>query len=514
MRNKAKAGKPASTELYKESNWPDALQANLSESLEENCEVLKEAFRSCYDVVFREVIHERTEAILVYIEGIVQSQLLDNHLLRPLLIDLAAESQSKPTLDSLEKETITLSKISRTSKMREAVEGILSGNAVLLLDGFAEGFVLEVKGGIRRSVEEPTTEAVIRGPREGFNESIQTNTSLIRFKIKSPRLKTELFTIGAETQTSVVLTYMEGIANAKVVEEARKRLSKIDIDSVLESGYIEEMIEDQPFSPFPQLQYSERPDTVAGQLLEGRFAIFVDGTPFVLTGPVTFWQFLQASEDYYERFLISTFIRWLRFMFMFIALFLPALYVATTTFHQDMLPTSLILSIAAARETIPFPAVVEVLILEISFEALREAGIRLPKTLGQAVSIVGALVIGQAAVEAGIVSAPMVIIVALTGIASFTIPRFNMAIAIRMLRFPLLILAAVYGLFGIIIGTLLIALHLVQLKSFGVPYMSGIAPLREKELKDILTRAPWWRMIFRPRSFIGRNWKRGKRPNY
>jgi len=217
---------------------------------------------------------------------------------------------------------------------------------------------------------------------------------------------------------------------------------------------------------------------------------------------------LKSSEDYYERFYFGTFVLWLRYFFLFLSLFLPAIYVAITTFHQDLLPTSLVLSIAAARESIPFPAVIEALIMETSFEALREAGIRLPKTVGQAVSILGALVIGQAAVQAGIVSAPIVIIVSLTGIASFTIPRFNFAITIRLLRFPLLFMASAFGLFGIIIGTLWMLIHLSGLHSFGVPYLSGISPLRRDELKDILIRSPWWRMINRPSTALPSNRKR------
>lgn len=281
----------------------------------------------------------------------------------------------------------------------------------------------------------------------------------------------------------------------------QKKNQKIKIDAVLESGYIEEFIEDDTYSPFPQAQYTERPDTVAAQLLEGRFAIFTDNTPFVLTGPITFWRLMQASEDYYERYLMSNLIRWLRYMFLFVALYLPAIYVAVITYHQDLMPTNLMFSVASAREPIPFPAIIEALIMEISFEALREAGVRLPKTIGQTVSILGALVIGTAAVEAGIVSAPMVIIVSLTGIASFTIPRFNLAISIRMLRFPLMFLASIFGIFGIMLGTIILVLHLCNLQSFGIPYLSGISPFKRDEVKDIFVRAPWWTMTRRPGTY-------------
>lgn len=480
----------------------------ISPRLENSHQTMKGIFRHCSDVIFRPFeAAGKVKGFIVYIDGIVKSEDVSDYAIRPLLMQPVGSAD----LPQWETQTLTASQLSQIRTYKEATEAVLSGNAVIFADGSAGALILNARGGNRRSVEEPSTDSVIRGPREGFTENLRTNTGLLRFKLKSPALKTEAFTIGEHTQTNVVFAYLEDVADPGVLEEARKRLRSITIDGVLESGYIEELIEDQPFSPFPQMQYTERPDTVAGQLLEGRFAILTDGTPFVLVGPVTLWQFLQASEDYYERYIIGNLIRWLRFAFCFVALFLPAIYVAITTYHQDMLPTSLLLSIAAARESIPFPALVEALIMEVSFEALREAGIRLPRTVGQAVSILGALVIGQAAVQAGIVSAPMVIIVSLTGIASFTIPRFNMAISLRMLRFPLMILGGTFGLFGIIIGTVWIATHLCHLRSFGVPYLGGLAPFKTGETKDILIRVPWWKMVLRPTSYAHLNRKRMKR---
>lgn len=473
--------------------WETAIQA------------MKRMFRDCSDVVYHEIVFAHgVKGCVIFIDGVVKTEEIGNHALLPLLG--LEDVPSQPA--ELERQTLMVPQTSRCATYEEAAEAVLSGNAVLFVQDREEAIILHIRGGNRRGVEEPQTESVIRGPREGFVENLRTNTALLRFKIKSASLKMKSLVIGEQTKTSVVLCYMEGIIDPKLVQEAMKRLSAISIDGILESGYIEEMIEDQPWSPFPQLQYTERPDAAAAALLEGRFAIFVDGTPFVLIGPVTFWQFMQASEDYYERYIIGNLIRLLRIFFSAVALFLPALYVAVTTFHQDMLPTNLLLSIAAARETIPFPAIVEALIMEVAFEALREAGIRLPRTVGQAVSILGALVIGQAAVQAGIVSAPMVIVVSLTGIASFTIPRFNMAIAIRMLRFPLMIMAGIFGLFGIIVGTVLIAVHLCSLRSFGIPYLSGIAPYNAKEQKDILVRVPWWKMDTRPSTFSPVNRRR------
>nr|WP_245884399.1 spore germination protein [Tumebacillus permanentifrigoris] len=469
--------------------------------------MFQEAFKNCSDVVFREIRFGQETALLVFIDALVNASNLHDNALRPLLQQLRGETDEVTALD-LEERVITLSQVLKIRKRQESIDAVLDGNAMLLLDGLDDALILNVSGGTRRGVEEPVTEASVRGPREGFTESIGTNIGLLRFKIKSEHLKTVSFSIGEHTKTRVLLCYMDNLADPAVIEEVSKRLDGIEIDGVLESAYIEEFIEDEPYSPFPQMQYTERPDTVAALLLEGRFAIFVDGTPFVLMAPISFWQFFQASEDYYERYFIANLIRWLRYAFVFIALYLPALYIAITTYHQDMLPTSLLLSVATARESIPFPAIVEALIMETAFEALREAGIRLPKTVGQAVSILGALVIGQAAVQAGIVSAPMVIIVSMTGIASFTIPRFNGAIAIRMLRFPMMVMASAFGVFGIVIGTLLLSVHLCGLRSFGVPYLSGIAPLKLNELKDILIRVPWWKSVLRPSSYSKANRKR------
>ncbi|MDQ1909948.1 spore germination protein [Paenibacillus sp. GD4] len=469
--------------------------------------MLEEEFQSCSDVEFRELtLLSGVKGVLIFIDGLVKSEYLQDNVLRPLLHRLDEVNGTFVAPKQLEEQVVTITKLSRTSCFTESVDAILSGNALLLVEDSAEAIVLKVAGGTRRSVQQPDSEVNIRGPREGFIESLRTNTSLLRFKIKSSKLKLVPFIIGERTKTNVALAYIEDLADPKLIDEITKRLQAIKIDSVLESGYIEEFIEDHPYSPFPQFRYTERPDVVAAQLLEGRFAIFVDGTPFVLTAPITFWSMLQANEDYYERYMIGNLIRWLRYMFMTVALLLPSLYIAISTYHQDMLPSTLLHSISAAREAIPFPALVEALIMEVAFEALREAGIRLPKTIGQAVSILGALVIGQSAVQAGIVSAPMVIIVSLTGIASFTIPHFNMSISIRILRFPLMFLAGILGLFGIVVGVFIISLHLCRLHSFGIPYMSGFAPYRKNKMKDMFVRAPWWKM--KKRSQTARDKKR------
>ena len=333
-------------------------------------------------------------------------------------------------------------------------------------------------------------EGGIRGSREGFIESLQVNTSLLRRIIKSPALKLQSMKIGKYTKTNVVVAYIDGLVDQTLIEEITNRLQRIEIDGILESGYIEEMIEDNPYSPFPQLLATERPDVACAHLLEGRAVILVEGTPFTLIAPISFFSLIQSHEDYYNRFMVGSLIRWLRYVFLGISLLLPSLYVAVLTFHQEMVPTALMLSVAASREAVPFPAIVEALIMEITFEALREAGVRLPKQIGSAVSIVGALVIGQASVQAGLVSAPMVIVVAITGIASFMIPRYATGIAIRMLRFPIILLAGTLGLLGIMMGIIAIVIHLCSLRSFGVPYLAPLAPLKGKRAERCAVESP------------------------
>jgi len=482
--------------------------AKLAFELDRNVQALKDVFADCADVVFRPLSAANgTKACLIYIGGLVETKELSDNALRPFIETFAAPETGVSAAKQLSESLLSVPSAASTPLLSDVVRELTDGSAALLLDRCGEAVVIRVKGGSRRSVEQSTTEVTIRGPKEAFTEDVQTNVALLRFKMKTPQLKMVSVTVGEQTQTTVYVSYLNGVAEPKIVQNVLERIRAIRIDGVLESGYIEECIEDHPFSPFPQLQYTERPDTAAAMLLEGRVVILVDGTPTVVLGPITFWQLMHSSEDYYERYFIGNLLRWLRYGFLFLALYLPALYIAVTTFHQDMLPTSLMFSIAAAREPIPFPALIEALIMEISFEALREAGIRLPKIIGQAVSILGALVIGQAAVQAGIVSAPVVIVVSLTGIASFTVPRFNFAITVRMLRFPLMLLASIFGVYGIVLGTVWTVIHLCGLTSFGVPYLTGLAPFRKSDQKDILVRVPWWAMVRRP-SFSSRNRQR------
>ncbi|WP_134705202.1 spore germination protein [Ammoniphilus sp. YIM 78166] len=472
-------------------------QVPISSDLNQNIEWIRSIYSDCSDVVFRSfMIGGKKKAVLIYIEGMSNIEEMNTSVLSPLMQESAGKWNS--THELLETK-LTVTKVKEVLTFAECIEHISIGNPVLLIDREKLGFSLSLAKWEKRSIQEPTAESVVRGARDGFTETLGVNTSLLRRKLKTPQLKMKSLKAGRYTQTEMVLAYIEGIADPTLIEEVTARIQRIEMDGVLESGYIEEMIEDNPFSPFPQTLNTERPDVAVSHLLEGKVVILVDGTPFALIVPTTLYALLQAAEDYYERWMIGTAIRWLRFLFLLIALLLPSLYVAVMTYHQEMVPTSLLISMAAAREQVPFPALIEALIMEITFEALREAGLRLPKQIGAAVSIVGALVIGQAAVQAGLVSAPMVMVVAITGIASFTFPRYTGGIALRMLRFPMIILAGTLGLLGVMLGIIAIITHLCTLRSFGVPYLSPMAPMKGKEMKDVLIRAPWWMLNTRPR---------------
>ena len=487
-------------------------QAPLPTSLGAALLALQELFRGCEDVSFRGLLAGgRVPAVMLYVQGLASSDRLELAALAPLLHSGGPgplPESPQALFQWLESVAIATSQTEPVHTIGEVVNAVLTGNGVLLVDGLHRGLSLAVRSPEHRAIDEPTSEPMIRGPREGFTENLVINTMLVRRRIRTPHLKVEQMILGRRTKTQVNILYLKDVADPDVVSEVRTRLSRIKVDGLIDSGMIEELIEDQPFSLFPQVGSTERPDRTTASLLEGRVAVLMDGSPFALLVPDSFWEFMQSSEDYYQRFWMGTFLRWLRYLFLLIALIAPSFYVAVTTYHQEMLPTSLLLSLASAREGIPFPALIEALLMEIFFEALREAGVRLPKQVGNAVSIVGALVIGQAAVQAGLASAPIVIIVASTGIASFTIPRYNLSVPIRLLRFPMMALAGTLGLFGIMVGLTVVLIHLCALRSFGKPYLQPLAPFDWGGLKDTLVRAPLWLMGKRPRHLEPLNPKR------
>ncbi|MFE8702863.1 spore germination protein [Cytobacillus sp. FJAT-54145] len=473
------------------------------------------------DVMIREVTigkENLTKIAVIFIDGLVDKAFIHEFILNPLMLSIREvdlnEHVRPPSILSelLQKYSLTAGELSVIYDYEEVYKAVLSGDSVVIIDGESKGFTVGTRGWESRSIEEPSTEQVVRGPKEGFTETVRTNTALIRRRIRDKNLFFEYFEIGKRSKTDVTIAYMKDIANDKIVQEVRERLQRIDLDVILEGGYIEELIQDETYTPFPTVYNTERPDVVAAGLMEGRIAIIVDGTPFVLLVPALFIHFMQSSEDYYQRSDISSLIRILRFISFLLALLVPSAYIAVTTFHQEMLPTPLLVSLSAQREGVPFPALVEALIMELTFEILREAGLRMPRAIGSAISIVGALVIGQAAVEAGLISATMVIVVSLTAVSSFVIPKFNMSISTRMLRFGFMILAATFGLFGIILGLLGLILHLTSLRSFGIPYMKPFAPTILGDMKDTVYRSPIWKMKTRPRLLNQKNNVRNQTP--
>lgn len=489
--------------------------AQLGFSLDENIHFVKESLGYSNDIVVREVSLDRTEpvrAAVLYADGMVDSYIVQGVLIDSLLYKARLKEceliQEDEFLTYLKESVLTVGDMGDVFDFPTLFTALLSGCVIVIVDGYAQAIHIGLQEWKDRGVTEPSSQTVIRGPRESFTETLRTNVTLLRRRIASEKLWVEMIRIGEETKTEVAIVYMKGIVEEGVIEEVRNRLDRISVDGIMESGMIEELIQDEAYTPFPTIANSERPDVIAANLLEGRVAILVDGTPFVLTVPSLFVEFFHSAEDYYQRFDFSTLIRMLRFACFLIALLAPSLYIAITTFHQEMLPTQLLISLAAQREGVPFPAFFEALMMEIAFEILREAGIRMPRAVGQAISIVGTLVIGQAAVEAGIVSAAMVIVVSITAISSFIFPASNMSITVRILRFPLMVLAASFGIYGIIVGMLVLVLHLCSLRSFGVPYMGTFAPFSLKEQRDSIFRLPLWALNKRPETITKNNQRR------
>ncbi|MFC0524342.1 spore germination protein [Pontibacillus salicampi] len=480
----------------------------LSSSVYQNIEYIKHSLGHSTDIVsrtFRAFEDGSIKIGIVYTDGLVNDEAIQATITQPLMHEIRQSSLDKraftglSAIDILKQFSLINLELEEVKHMHQVLLHVLSGDTLVFLEDFQTAFAIDTRGWQMRNIEEPTTQAVVRGPKEGFTETLRTNTALLRRRIKDPNLWIKTKPIGRKTQTDVAVAFMNGIADEKIVSEVMKRLNQIDIDSILDSGYIEELIQDETYTPFPTVYNSERPDSIAAGLLEGKIAIIVDGSPFVLLVPALFVQFFQAPEDYYQRADFATLVRMIRYISFFLALLTPSAYIALTTYHQEMIPTSLLISLSSQREGVPFPALIEALIMELTFEILREAGIRLPTAVGSAISIVGALVLGQAAVEAGLVSSAMVIVVSLTAISSFVSPSFNFAITIRMLRFIFMILAATFGLYGILLGLIILVLHLSSLRSFGIPYLTPMSPYNKEDQKDTILRLPRWSLTTRPR---------------
>jgi spore germination protein KA len=476
---------------------------SLSGSLEEFDSIAKSVFGGTEDLSVRKIsVFGQHRADMYSFSHMVQQSMINENIIKPLMhIPSHLQGRTIPTeelANVILQETLYHGDVSREEKMDDALRAILAGNTVILIDGVKEALVIGTRSIEKRGIEQPATEQVIRGPREGFIETLSTNLALIRYRLQSSELRVKMRDIGRRTKSKVAICYMEDITDPELLKELERRLDPIDIDGVLDSGYLEQFIEDNKWSPFPQVQYTERPDKIVANLLEGRIAILVDGSPLALVVPTVFNQFYQTVEDYTERFMLMSAIRMARLVALMFSLVFPSLYVAIISFNPELIPTEFAVAVAGGRAGVPFPAVVEVLIIEVSMEVLREATIRLPQQVGGALSIVGVLVVGQAAVAAGFASPITVVIIALTTIGSFATPAYNAALALRLLRFPLIIMAGIFGLYGIMIGLIIIANHLLSLKSFGVPYLSPLVPGNFQGMKDLLIRGPLGSLTKRP----------------
>ncbi|MDI3091158.1 spore germination protein [Priestia megaterium] len=482
--------------LLKSSNkekTTDCSATPLYDDVNKNIERLLNELGNSSDVSVRmvESPYQKTlKAAVIHLDGLTDENIINENIMTPL-IQWLKETNQVVTVKEIEAQIpqmLTVSQLTIKENWHEFISAVLTGDTVILLNGSSKIFIGNTKKLQSRAVTEPTTQTVVRGPKDSFTENLRTNTSLIRARIQDSNLRLDSMKIGSVTQTDIGIMYIKGNADERIVEEIKERLKEIKVDGVLESNYVEEFIRDDRTTIFPLLLNTERPDAVVGNLLEGRIAIIVQGTPFVLIAPAIFSQFFQSPEDYYQNYYIASFLRILRFGSFILSMYASAIYLALITHHQGLIPNTLMVSLMAQRERVPFPAIVEMVVMELAFEMLREAGIRMPRAIGPAVSIVGALILGQAAVEAGFVSAAVVIIVAISAISNFTLPSTSIVNAARGFRFILILISAFIGLYGILLMTLCIWLHISSLRSFGIPYFSPFAPFDFKEQKDSLVR--------------------------
>ena len=470
---------------------------SVSENLDENLRMMQKLFRDDDALVTRRVgnsLNRSLEYLLFYCDGMVNSQTINESVIRPLT--RSEERPGRDALQTLAEKVLIVNEVKKTDDWNEIIRSVTYGDTILFAQGCAQALLLNTKSFELRSPMEPDNEKILTGPREGFNESMITSISMIRRRLRTNTLKLKYRQFGRTTHTQACVCYLDSVVNKRVLRLLNERLDKIDMDGVLDTNYLTELIRDSALSPFRTTGYTERPDVVASKLLEGRIAVILDGSPVALLLPYLFAENFQSSEDYYLSFFYTSFSRLLRILGFFLTISVPAVYIAIVAFHQEMLPTPLLVNIARERQGVPLPASLEAFIMLIVFDILRETGVRMPSNVGQALSIVGALVIGQAAVEARMVAAPMIIVVGLTGITGLLVPKMNSPIIFA--RMGLLFCSSIFGLFGLVIGLSFLLIHLLNLTSFGISQLTPVGRLKFQELKDIPIRAPWWKMVTLP----------------
>ena len=467
----------------------------LSLSLDENLLIFKNIFKKDAILRTKTISSGNRDYAVLYMDGMVNVAMLNDSVVRPI-VTVHKIPDSNNLADSVMTEILFASEIKKSQKVADALRAILYGDTILLIDGSSELLIINTKGWRTRGVSEPEEERILQGPREGFDEAALLNISLIRRKLLTPDFCVEMVRLGRRTDTIVFICYLDSLINPKILNELKQRLSKIDIDGVLDTNYISEQIRDNPRSIFKTTGSTERPDIAAAALLEGRIALVVDGTPVVMTIPYLFSQNFQSDEDYYLNFLVSSVGRALRYLCFFMSFSVPSIFLALITFHKQLLPTTFAVSVAELRSGVPFSSFGECIILILIFEILRETGVRMPQSVGHALSIVGGLVIGQAAVEAKIVSAPILIAVALGGISGLMVPRLKGAVF--YLRLIFVIASALFGLYGYIAAFFVFLLRIFSLSSFTVCSTVSLNKISLQNLKDTFIRAPWSAMKQRP----------------
>lgn len=490
----------------------------LDKDLEINLEYIKERFKDCDDVIYRRLEigkENKIKIAFVLIDGLASKDQISDFAIENLITELDLiniEDYKNTFLDFVTKDGISNTEVSEEKEFENMFNLLLSGETILLMNGIDTGIIIGSRGWIMRSINESVTEAIIRGPRDGFTETLKVNTTLVRRRIKDTKFKIKMYKVGRRSQTDVAILYIDDIVDPNLLIEVKKRIKDVDIDAILDSSILEHLIEDNYLSPFPQIENTERPDSVAASLYEGRIALIVDNSPFALVIPATLGTLLNSSEDNYNRWVETSAVRIIRLLAVFLSFLAPALYIAITAYHPGIIPTRLIYYLAASRINVPFPAVVEASLMEITMELIRQSGTRISGPIGSTIGIVGGLIIGQAAVEAGIVSNLLIIVVAITTISTFAIPSYELASALRLAKFGFIVLAGLLGLYGIMIGIILMGSHLVIMTSFGVPITAPYSGLgiEEGDLKDTFVKAPIQRLWLRPGFTNPQNKKRMK----
>lgn len=473
----------------------------VSVNLRENEKYLRSRLENCSDILIRPMRlgdKHKVDCLMVYIEVAVSNMMLDDSALGKM-INHFWEISPEDIQEFVRHNSLGIADVKKLENLDESIDAMLAGNAVFFIDGYDKAMKISSKGYPSTGVMEAESEKVLRGSREGFSDSVKSNSALIRKRLRDTRLKVEEYKIGVRSHTLTQVLYMDDLVHEGLLEEVKERLEEFQIDGILDSGMLEQLTEDVWYSPFPQYQTTERPDRAVQEILKGKVVILCDNSPEALILPGNFSSFMESSEDWYHRFEMASFLRILRYLAVIMATVLPGLYLAVIRFHTQILPSALILSFAEAREGVPFSSVVELIFLELAFELIREAGVRVPGSLGNAIGIVGGLVIGQAAVEANLVSPIVVMIVALTALGSMTVPNEEFAAAFRLVKYGFLILGGYLGIYGIVLGVYLVIGHLAGLISFGIPYL---VPFIKKEQKgsrgEGVLRVPLRKRVLRP----------------